>query len=200
MAYCLFTKLSLADLDSKSTANRSRSTGLFWTKPYQRVNISRNLQYFPPLRRDVNPFRIVYEIVTSVWNIKLRSFHVTKIHVKFLLGFSFLILHHLLRLFFFFNIEPGREEHRSRWQGDAPELRGGEFLCPSAWRFSRATANSHQGAPRQHCTGRHSAGEGLPFLTSVLSSVWTIGTNQISAPFVNEVLEQRGPDKGECAS
>lgn len=96
MAYCLFTNLSLADLDSKSTAHRSRSTGLFWTKPYQRVNISRNLQYFPPLRRDVNLFRIVYEIVTSVWNIKLRScFHVTKIHVKFLLGFSFLILHHL---------------------------------------------------------------------------------------------------------
>ena len=96
MAYCLLTNLSLDDLDSKSTANRSRSTGLFWTRPYQCVNISRNLQYFPPLRRDVYPFRIVYEIVTSIWNIKLRScFHVTKIHVKFLLGFSLRILHHL---------------------------------------------------------------------------------------------------------
>ena len=89
-------------VDSKSTANMSRSTGLFRTRPYQGVNISRNLQYFPPLRWHVYPSRIVCETVTSIWDIKLRScFHATKIQLKFLLDFSFLILrYHLLRLSF----------------------------------------------------------------------------------------------------
>ena len=77
-------------VDSKSTANMSRSTGLFGTRPYQCVNISRNLQYFSLLRWHVYPSRIVCEIVISVWDIKLRScFHITKIQLRFLLDFSF---------------------------------------------------------------------------------------------------------------
>lgn len=87
---------------------------------------------------------------------------------------------HLLRLLIFSNIEPRREKHCSRGQGGDPELGGGELLCPSAWRFSGATSNSHQSTSSQHGAGRHSAGEGLALLISVLSSMETIGTNPMS--------------------
>lgn len=171
-------------MNSKSTANMSRSTGLFGTRPYQCVNISRNLQYFSLLRWHVYPSRIVCEIVISVWDIKLRScFHITKIQLKFLLDFSFF---YVIIYLSFLNIEPGREEHCTRWQGDAPELRGGQLLCPGARRFPRATTHGHQSTACQHCAGRHSAGEGLPALPQ-------------PAPSGNKVLEQRGHDQAACA-
>ena len=182
-------------VDSKSTANMSRSTGLFGTRPYQCVNISRNLQYFPPLRWHVYPSRIVCETVTSVWDIKLRScFHVTKIQLKFLLDFSlsYVIIYSDLS---FLNIEPGREEHCTRWQGDAPELRGGQLLCPGAWRFPRATTHGHQGAACQHRAGCHSAGEGLPALPQPCPQCQLLGL----ASSGNKVLEHRGYDKAACA-
>lgn len=150
-----------------------------------------------PTLRHVCAFRIIYKIVAGVQTIKLRRFphcqDTSHVFVRFFFPY-FTSPQHLLILFFSSDIEPRREKHCSRWQRGGLELRGGQLLCPSARRVSRAAADGHQSAPRQHRAGRHSAGEGPPSLTSVLCVL--TGTNQRSARSSNEAPRSVGTCKG----